>query len=306
LQTTDYDVPSPYAMQFNLSIQRALPGDWVVSASYSGSRGLHLFRIGDANLAPFTVVNGIKVYQTQLGRMNPNFASITQRITDAQSYYNALQLTAQKQFSHGLRAQISYTFSRSIDDASGINSQDYTDGSPYVLDFYDRKADRGLSAFWAKQVFVGNWSYELPFARSMTGVGGVLLKGWQLNSITTVQTGHPFEVRLGFNRSGNLNTVNYAMHERPDLKAGYSNDPILGGPDRYWDINAFSLQPANQRGNLGRNTLIGPGIVNLDFSLAKSFPIDERHSVDFRAEMFNLPNHPYFAVPSGLTAFTGL
>jgi hypothetical protein len=238
--------------------------------------------------------------------MNPNFASITQRITDAQSFYNALLLSAQKQLSWGLRAQLSYTFSRAIDDASGVNSQDFADGSPYVMDFYDRKNDRGLSQFWAQHVLVGNWSYELPLARSLKGAGGLLLKGWQLNSITAVQTGHPFEVRLGFNRSGNLNTVNYAMHERPDLKPGYSNNPILGGPDRYWDINAFTLQPANQRGNLGRNTLIGPGIVSFDFSVVKSFPIDEFRRFEFRGEMFNLPNHPNFGVPSGLTAFTGV
>jgi hypothetical protein len=135
-------------------------------------------------------------------------------------------------------------------------------------------------------------------------VGGLLLKGWQLNSITTVQTGHPFEVRLGFNRSGNLNTVNYAMHERPDVKPGYSNNPILGDPSRWWNVNAFQLQPANQRGNLGRDTLIGPGIVNFDLSVAKSFALDETRRFQFRAEMFNLPNHPNFNVPSGLTAFT--
>ena len=306
LQTTNYNLQNPYDLQFNLSIQRSLPGDWLVSAGYSGSRGLHLLRIGDANLAPFVVQNGIKIYEPQLGRQNPNFASITQRISDAQSYYNALQLSAQKQLSYGLRAQLSYTFSRAIDDSSGVNSQDYSDGSPYVFDYYDRKADRGLSTFWAKHVFVGNFSYALPFAKSMTGVGGLLLKGWQLNSITTVQSGHPFEVRLSFNRSGNLNTVNYAMHERPDVKPGYSNNPILGDPARWWDINAFTLQPVNERGNLGRNTLIGPGIVNFDFSVEKEFPIDESRRFEFRGEMFNLPNHPNFGVPSGLTAFTGV
>ncbi len=305
LQTTNYNLQNPYALQFNLNIQRSLPGDWVVSAGYSGSRGVHLLRIGDANLAPFTIVGGIKVYHPELGRRNANFASITQRISDAQSFYNSLQWSAQKPFSHGLRAQFSYTFSRAVDDSSGVNSQDYTDGSPYVLDFYDRKADRGLSTFWAQHVFVGNWSYELPFAKSMTGAGAVLLKGWQLNSITTVQTGHPFEVRLGFNRSGNLNTVNYAMHERPDVKPGFSNNPILGDPARWWDVNAFQLQPANQRGNLGRNTLIGPSIVDFDLSLAKSFAMDEKRKFEFRAEAFNLPNHPNLSVPSGLTAFTG-
>jgi outer membrane receptor protein involved in Fe transport len=306
LQTTNYNLQNPYALQFNLNVQRSLPGDVVISAGYSGSRGNHLFRIGNANLAPFTIVNGVKTYRPDLGLINPNFANITQRITDAQSFYNALQLSALKQFSRGLRAQLSYTFSRAIDDASGINSQDYSDGSPYVLDFYDRKIDRGLSQFWAQHVLVANWSYELPFARSMKGVGGLFLKGWQLNSITTVQTGHPFEVRLGFNRSGNLNTVNYAMHERPDVKPGYSNNPILGGPDRYWDINAFTLQPVNTRGNLGRNTLIGPGIVDFDLSVAKSFVIDEARRFEFRGEMFNLPNHPNFAVPSGLTAFSNV
>jgi hypothetical protein len=193
-----------------------------------------------------------------------------------------------------------------VDDSSGVNSQDYSDGSPYVLDWYDRKADRGLSSFWAKHVLVGNWSYDLPFAKSMKGAGGLLLKGWQLNSITSVQTGHPFEVRLGFNRSGNLNTVNYAIHERPDLQPGYSNNPILGDPSRYWDINAFALQPANQRGNLGRNTLIGPGIVNFDLSVSKLFAVDETRRFEFRGEMFNLPNHPNFAVPSGRTAFSSV
>jgi outer membrane receptor protein involved in Fe transport len=306
LQTTNYNLQSSYALQINLGLQQALPDGWVLGAGYAGSRGLHLIRIGDANLAPFTVLNGIKVYQPQSGRMNPNFASITQRITDSQAFYNAMQLSAQKRFSRGLHAQLSYAFSRSVDDSSGVNSQDFTTGSPYVLDFYDRKIDQGMSTFWAKHVFVANWSYELPLARSMHGLGGAFLKGWQVNGITTLQTGHPFEVRLGFNRSGNLNTVNYAMHERPDVKPGYSNNPILGDPARWWDVNAFTLQPANQRGNLGRNTLIGPGIVDFDLSLEKSFTIAEKGRLEFRAEMFNLPNHPNFAVPSGLTAFTGV
>jgi hypothetical protein len=111
-------------------------------------------------------------------------------------------------------------------------------------------------------------------------------------------------VRLGFNRSGNLNTTSFSMHERPNVKTGASNNPILGGPDRYWDINAFELPPVNERGNLGRNTLIGPGLVNLDFSLGKSFDVGEGRSLQFRTEVFNAPNHPNFAVPSGVISFT--
>jgi hypothetical protein len=109
---------------------------------------------------------------------------------------------------------------------------------------------------------------------------------------------------MGFNHSGNLNTTSFSMHERPNVKAGASNNPILGGPDRYWDINAFELPPVSQRGNLGRNTLIGPSLRNFDVSLGKSFSIDERRSLQFRTEVFNVANHPNFAVPSGVVSFT--
>lgn len=305
LQTSNYELQNPYTLQFNTGIQRALPGDWLVNVGYSGSRGLHLLRIGEANTAPWTTVNGVKVYSTGVGRMNPNFNSITHRISDAQSFYNALQATAMKQMTAGMRAQVSYTFSRSIDDSSGVNSQDYTNGSVYVLDYWDRKADRGLSNFWAKHVLTGNASWELPLARgAKRGVQALLLKGWQWNGITTAQTGHPFTIRMGFNRSANLNTVSYAMNERPSVNRSYTGNAVLGGPDRYWDINAFVLPPAGQRGNLGRNTLIGPGLFNLDTSLQKSFLLRETARLEFRTEFFNVLNHPNFGVPSGYTAFT--
>src|SRR5262249_7319617 len=95
LQTLDYALLNPYTVQFNANVQRLLPGKWLVSVGYAGSRGLHLFRVGDANLAPSTVVNGIKIYHPELGRRNPNFGSAAQRTSDAQSFYNALQLSAQ-------------------------------------------------------------------------------------------------------------------------------------------------------------------------------------------------------------------
>jgi hypothetical protein len=304
MQTVNFNLQSTYIIQYNLSIQRELPGNVDLTLGYAGSHGLHLFRLGDANLAPETIVDGHKVYLPQLGRRNPYFVGVWQRVTDAQSFYNSFQLGAIRRFTNGLRTQTSYTFSRSIDDASGINSQDFSNVVQYGLDWYDRTIDRGLSAFHAKHNLAFNWTYDVPFGRSFSGVAAAFAKGWQLNNITTVTSGHPFTVRLGFNRSGNLNTTSFSMNERPNLKAGVSNNPIFGGPDRYWDINAFELPPVNQSGNLGRNTLIGPGLVNLDLSLGKSFNLGENRNLQFRAEVFNAPNHPNFAVPSGVIAFT--
>jgi hypothetical protein len=304
LQTVNFDLQTPYVMQFNLSLQRSLPGDVDVTVAYAGSRGNHLLRLGDANLAPESIVNGVKTYNPAAGRRNPNFTGIWQRVTDAQSFYHSAQLSVLKRYSAGLRAQLSYTFSRSVDDSSGINSQDFGNVVQYGLDWYDRTIDRGLSAFHVKHNLTFNWTYDLPFGGNSKGFAGALVKGWQLNNITAIRSGTPFTVRLGFNRSGNLNTTSFSANERPNLKSGASSNPVLGGPDRYFDVNAFELPPVNTRGTLGRNTLIGPGSVSVDASVGKSFSLGESRSLLFRAEVFNLPNHPNFAVPSGQIAFT--
>jgi hypothetical protein len=117
-------------------------------------------------------------------------------------------------------------------------------------------------------------------------------------------SGTPFTVRLGFNRSGNLNTTSFSMNERPNLKTGC--DPILGGPDRYWDITCFELPAANTRGTMGRNSLTGPGLINADLALVKSFSVGSGHSLQVRIEGFNVFNRANFAVPSGRIAFNGV
>ena len=303
LQTVNYDLDTPYITQYNASVQQSLPGDWDVMIGYVGSRGRNLMRIGDANLAPETMLNGVKTYQPALGRRNPNFVGTWQRVTDGESFYNSLQVGANKRYSKGLRAQVSYTLARSVDDSSGINSQDFDNNVQYVLDWYDRTFDRGPSAFNVTHNLTFNWTWDIP-SGSVTGIRAVLLKGWQINNMTTLMSGTPFTVRLGFNRSGNLNTTNFSLNERPDLKPGC--DPILGGPDRYWDITCFTLPAANTRGNLGRNSLTGPGLVTSDLALVKSFPAGSARSLQLRLEGFNIFNRANFAVPSGRVAFTGV
>ncbi len=304
LQTVEFDLQTPYMVQFNVNAQRALPGNWDVTVGYVGSRGKNLIRLGDANLAPETIVDGVKTYQPQAGRRNPNFAGVWQRVTDAESFYDSLQVGLQKRFSQGWRAQLSYTLSESTDDSSGINSQDFSNVVQYSLDWYDPAFDRGLSAFHARHNLTLNGTWELPFFQSTRGLLGALVKGWSVNNITTLRSGHPFTPQLGFNRSGNLNTTGFSMHERPDVVPGC--DPILGGSDRYFDVACFSLPAVNTRGNAGRNSLIGPGLVAIDLSFVKSFPMTGARRLEARVEVFNVPNQANFSVPSGRTVFTGV
>ena len=299
----EFNLQSPYLMHYNFAIERSLPGNSSFTAAYAGSRGWHLFRTAEANLAPEIEVNGQKLYQPQRGRRNSNFAGVWPRVTDARSFYDAFQGSVHKRLAQGVRAQISYTFSRTIDDAAGTYGQDFANQNAYGLDFYDRRIDHGLSPFHAKHNLTFNWTYNLPTLRQGQSWMRAALRGWQLNNITTLQSGHPFTLQMGFVRSGNLNT-GFSMNERPNLKPGYSGNPVLGGPERYWDINAFELPPANQRGNLGRNTLIGPAMAAVDASLNRSFQLREGWTLQFRGEIFNLPNVPNFATPSGRTTFT--
>ena len=130
----------------------------------------------------------------------------------------------------------------------------------------------------------------------------MVLKGWQLNNIAAIASGPPFTIRLGFNGSGNLNTTSFSANDRPDAVTGVN--PILGDPAKYLNIAAFALPPVNTQGSLGRNTLSGPGLVMIDASVVKTFKLSETKALQFRGEVFNLPNHPNFSIPSGLTSFT--
>src|SRR5581483_9035485 len=121
-----------------------------------------------------------------------------------------------------------------------------------------------------------------------------LIGGWQLGSIISIQDGTPFTALTGFNSSNDLAR---STSDRPDLKPGARNNPILGGPNRYYDPNSFVVAPAGRYGNLGRNTLVGPGLVNFDFDLIKTIPMNERFRMDLRAEFYNFFNHPNFGQP---------
>jgi len=163
-----------------------------------------------------------------------------------------------------------------------------------LMDPEDPGRDWGLSDFDAKHNFVFHLSYPLPFQADSRALRAIL-SGWTVSSISTLSSGHPFTARLSQNNSRDGDTH---VKNRPDLRPGADNNPVLGGPDKYYDPGSFSLPLPGTYGNLGRNTLIGPGLAKLDLSLGKSFPLGEGKDVNFRAEMFNLLNRANFNLPN--------
>lgn len=208
-----------------------------------------------------------------------------------------------KRFSKGYQFQVSYTLAKSVDDASGDGGSLFTNESAAsIVAMRMRELNRGLSAFDMRHNFSLNYTLELPFGpgklvgSKLTGLAARLAQGWQINGITNINSGVPFTVFVGTDRSNQFSATN----TRPDLRPGADNNPVLGGPDRYFDPSAFVLQPQGFIGTLGRNTVIGPGLVNFDLAFVKDTPVQavsEDFSIQFRAEFFNLFNRANFGLP---------
>jgi hypothetical protein len=286
----------PYYEQWSLNVQRQLGTDTVFQVAYVGSHGLHLPRAGEAN--PYEPVLGYN--------LNPNFGSVPQIVTDATSNYNSVQLSLQRQFSKQFSFQGAYTYSHSIDTASGPFPSDWVSEPGVSQNFYDLRADRASSAFDRRNVVTGNLLYDLPvghgrrWGKTLEGPAAKIIEGWRLSMIDRFMSGVPFTPVLGFNNS--LTAASFPA-DRPNIKSGTSPcNAGTGNINRWFDPHMFALPIApdangNIFGNTGRNSLCGPSLKEIDFSVIKHTQIRERASLEFRVEFFNLFNHPNFNVP---------
>ena len=327
------DFKTPYLYQYNLTIQRALPSKVVATLGYVGSTGRHLIQRYDANTPlPTALPGGTSCPSSPSNndilpagtlctpfnapRRNPNYGELQTRRTAGLSYYNSLQFSVVRRSSNGLQAQASYTFSKSIDMSGGLFSEEASNAAVAAEIPDNLFNEKGLSNFDIRHSVVLNVLYELPFGRNLRGVARQVVHGWGVGSIATFAGGVPFTVENSGNRSQNKGS-GASFADRPNLVAGASTNPTsgvsrgcsyggvsvpagtpVGTPNMYFDPCAFAPQPLGTFGNLGRNTLTGPGIAEVDFSVVKNFPVRESMNLQFRAEAFNLANHPNFQAPS--------
>lgn len=293
-----FDLRPTYMMQYNLNVQREVFGT-VMAVAYVGSRGINFFGQGDLNTAiPQILADGRSFYPAGSSRRNPNFSTIRSAVQGFSSYYNGLNLSANRRFNKGLQFQASYTFGKSLDDRSGnAGRQEYNNGQARTFDPDNRALDYGRSDFDVRHNFTANVSYELPFGKDLNGVAGVALRGWQINSIVKIASGIPFTPLVDGDPDRDGSDDNAA---RPDL----IGDPNSGGPrtaEQWYNLSAFAPPTVGFRGTAGRNIVSGPNFRTVDLSLNKSFALNEKLNLQFRAEAFNLLNRTNFDLPSNST-----
>jgi len=306
-QNINTDIKYPYGMQWNFGIQRQLGTSWVVSSTYIGTRGVSLVGVIDQIQPAVQLDAQGRMFTPRLQpSVNPALDSTRTYANLGDSLYNALQLRLQKRFSHGLEFSVSHTWSKNIGTGVlGLNGagSSSTFGSGFTSGnlWNYKEYDRSLLDQDVRNNFVFNYSYELPigqgrlFGGNMGNTANLIFGGWQINGIVSTRSGLPVTIDgAGYN----INNFCRSCSLRPLLKPGGNNNPVTGDINHWFDETQFEKVPQGYFGNLGRNTMSGPGQTKVDFSIFKVFPVAEGKNLQFRAEFFNLPNHPNFAGPS--------
>lgn len=322
------DMKTPTLISWSLRVQHEITRDTLLTIGYVGSHGYHELIGVDAN-EPFPVVcpaspcpatypatfpaplagapvpAGTYYVPTSI-RANPAIANTWTWLSAGTSNYHALQVDANHRFRHGFSLRGVYTWSKALDDGDSLNATAAANAPGLVSNPSNLAADYGLATYDVRHVGVINALYTLPFGKgqllgnSLQGWSNALVSGWSINSIVTVQSGFPFTPQLSYNPSNNGDTRNPV---RPFVNPNFTGPVILGKPSQWFNPNAFLAPPPNSGfyGNLGRNTLVGPGLATWDFSVLKTTTLHERLALQFRAEMFNLLNRANFNTPNLIT-----
>ncbi|MCU1259308.1 MAG: TonB-dependent receptor plug, partial [Bryobacterales bacterium] len=280
---------------FSLNTQYQLSNSVVAEVGYVGSLGHHLLEVLDVNQAPPSTLgtaatraaqNKLRPYYAQY----PNYATINQVGSGANSHYNGMVASIRTIAWHGLTSKFSYTLGHSLDDASAVRGLTPTDSRNLRFDY-------GNSSFDVRHTFTSYITYEVP-----TPSWGPrrLVRGWQLNSLLSFYSGLPFTVYAGQNISGTFESKD-RVNVVGDPASGVSHS-LTKGYVQWLNPAAFALPSPGTYGNETRNQFYGPGFASVDFSIFKTTPITEKVSAQFRVEMFNLFNRTNLPIPN--TTFT--
>ena len=303
------DLKTPTVESWSLKIEQQLSSNTSLGVSYVGSHAYHELLSVDANLPTPTIcpgspcpagyLAGAYYYPTDAALANNAVWNSTSWFSEGISSYHGVAADVNRRFGHGLQFRGVYTFSKALDDGDNMNTSVATNSPAFVANPFQPKADYGRASFDVRNSAVINATYDLPFGAGDTSREHPwlqrLIGRWQLSGIQTVQSGLPFTPQLSYNPSNDGDTRNPV---RPSWNPNFTGPVILGGPNQYFNPNAFTQPLPGTYGNVGRNVLQGPSLVETDLSLTKTFPFSERLNLQFRSEFFNIFNHTNFNVPN--------
>jgi hypothetical protein len=295
----------PYKMQWNFNIQRELAPSTTLIVAYTGSHGVHMVWHNQwiNTVIPTLTPQGYLFPPPGTPVLNPNFGRINALLFQSNTFYDGLQVGLTKRLSHGLQAQVSYTWSKSIDDnSSSFDGEEFNNSVNNPLPFVVR-ANRAVSDFNLPHVFVASFLWTIPAPSSWSRKASWLARGWQLGGIFTAESGTPFTALIAGDQAGSQ--MDGHSGQRPVFNAipGCSTNAINPGNfANYIKTQCFLFPPPGLIPNniIGRNTLTGPKENNLDFSVFKNISIkrfSEPFQVQFRVEAFNILNHTNLQPP---------
>ena len=299
---------NPEAWNWNITVERQLFWKSQLSVGYVGRHGLHLQREADINQPTTAIVAANPGVNINALRPYQGFGSIRETDNVANSIYHSLQIAWNRRFSGGLQFGASYTLSKSMDN--GSNQRDV------VPDTYDPGLMWGPSEFDSRHIVIVNYLYDLPFFRHQSGVVGKALGGWQISGITQFQTGLPCSVAGPNDYAGVGLDSNFGCGVNGQYWVVHGTPGIIGtfGPNGQWfsttnpDGSAIFTAPPKGTFNtqLVRNIIRQPGFQNWNLGLFKEFPIGEKRGFQFRAEAYNVWNHPNWCGASGCSGTTNI
>lgn len=295
-----------YTQQWNLTIQQELPQQFSLTVSYIGNKGSKLFVSREYNYAPVSTVNHAQSLSANLGTLpsrrrlsriscgtatpgvnGPCYGPVEELDPSGYSNYNSLQLTLNRSFHHGFSVLGSYVYGKYLDIIS--TTAEGGNGPKNPENF---ASNYGPSDNDVRHRFAGSYIYQIPTLTTLHGPASLLLNGWQNQAVVIVQTGSPYFIHSSADTS-----ATGIGGESADLVPGQSVMPAHRSISEYFNTAAFQNAALGTFGNTGRNSLYGPSLVNVDFSLFKDFSLGEVGKLQFRAELFNLFNHPNFHNP---------
>jgi hypothetical protein len=287
----EYNRRTPRTMMYLFNVQYELPGSQLLEFGYVGNVSRHVEQLRAVNEAIPSPTGSIASRSPF-----PEFGRIQLVDNGGVANYNGLSAKLTKRYSSGLTYLIGYTWSKTLDTGSSIRTHD--GDTLFPQNSYCRSCEYGLSSFHVAHRFTSSVLYDLPFGKGRqvdieNPIANALAGGWQVGGILAAQTGFPITVQYGQDRS---NTG--AGFDRPNATGIDPNDSGERTTARFFNTDAFVLQPFGSHGNVGRNTLIGPAVFNFDASLLKNFTFTERTYLQFRFEAFNAFNHPNWGNPS--------